>query len=436
MTTDDHPITRSGLIPPPPPDPLRALDELPRSEAGRALLAVAGRTPGLWLVGGTVRDVLLGRHPREIDVIVAAAPEVTAAVAAEIGAALGGSVIEHADFLTAQVSDADGVVRLDVATARRETYEQPGALPDVAPASLQDDLARRDFTVNAIAVALDEPEPERVRGAPHALDDLAEGRLRVLHDASFIDDPTRLLRLARYCARLAFDPEEHTRLLAGRAVAAGALRTLSGARVGAELRLVLAEREAVGALQELDRIGALTALHARLRFDRALSASALALLPRDGRRDLLLLAALALPLSLSAAEDPGAELRAWLTRLEFTAPDRDRVLAAASSIPRLVDDLAVARRPSEVRAAVGSAPPEAVAIGGALGPRGAAYDWLWQWRHMRLRISGDDLLAAGIAAGPELGRRLAVTLDRRLDGELPDDRDAQLAAALDSEVAR
>ncbi len=436
MTTDDHPTARAGLVPPSPPHPLKALDELPRSETGRALLAVAAHTPGLWLVGGTVRDVLLGRHPREIDVIVAGDPAVTAAVAHEIGAALGGSVIEHADFLTAQVIDGEGAVQLDVATARSETYAQPGALPEVAPAALEDDLARRDFTVNAIAVALDDREPERVRGVPHALDDLADGRLRVLHDTSFIDDPTRLLRLARYCARLAFDPEEHTRLLAGRAVAAGALRTLSGARVGAELRLVLAEREPVGALQELDRIGALVALHPRLRFDRALSASALALLPRDGRRDLLLLAVLALPLSLSAAEDPGAELRAWLTRLEFTAPDRDRALAAASAVPRLADELAAAQRPSEVRAAVGSAPPEAVAIAGALGPRHLAYDWLWQWRHTRLRISGDDLLAAGLPAGPELGRRLAVTLDRRLDGEVPDDRDAQLAAALDGEVAR
>ena len=265
---------------------------------------------------------------------------------------------------------------------------------------------RRDFTINTIAVAVSTDVPDRVHSAPHAIDDLADGRLRILHDDSFLEDPTRLLRLARYGARLAFDPEEHTRLLAGRAVSGGALRTLTGARLGAELRLLLSEREAVGALVELERIGALAELHPRLRLDRALCRSALALLPRDARRDLLLVAALALPLSLSAADDPGAELRAWLTRLEFTAADRDRAVDAAVAVPRLVDELAAASRPSQVRAAVAGAPPEGVAIAGALGPRQAAYEWLWRWRHVRLRITGDDLLAAGLSEGPEIGRRL------------------------------
>lgn len=416
------------LVPPAPHDPATALEILPASAPGRALLDVAERTPGMWIVGGTVRDVLLGRRPRELDVIVEGD---AVAVAREIAGALGASVVEHPSFLTACVTGADGTVALDVATARRETYPQPGALPEVEPSALEDDLMRRDFTINAIAVALGEEVPERVRSLPHALGDLADGRLRVLHDGSFIDDPTRLLRLARYCARLAFDPEEHTRLLAGRAVAGGALGTLSGARLGAELRLVLREHEAVGALAELERIGALQALHPRLRFDRSLCASALALLPRDGRRDLLLLAVLAIPLALSAADDPQAELRAWLTRLEFTSGDRDRALAAAAAVPRLVDALADASRPSEVRALVAGVPPEGVAIAGALGPRQAAYEWLWRWRHVRLSITGADLIAGGVPGGPDIGRRLALTLDRRLDGDLPDDREAELAAALD-----
>ncbi len=417
-----------GSIAPALRDPLTALAQLPGSNAGRALLAIAEHTPGLWLVGGAVRDVLLGRAPRELDVIVEGDAVAVARLAA---AALGATVVQHPGFLTAQVSDPDGRVLLDVATARTEIYPQPGALPEVAPATVPEDLLRRDFTINAMAVALRDDVAERVRTAPHALDDLADGRLRVLHDASFADDPTRLLRLARYCARLAFDPDEHTRLLAGRAVAEGVLATITGARLGAELRLLLSEREALAALTELDRIGALVALHPRLRFDRALCASALALLPRDGRRDLLLLAALALPLSLSAAEDPRAELRSWLTRLEFPAPDRDRALAAAAAVPRLVDELGAAARPSQVRAAAARVPIEGVALAGALGPRNAAYDWLWKWRHVRLGITGDDVLAGGLAAGPEVGRRLALALDRRLDGELAEGRQAELAAALD-----
>ncbi len=423
------PPARGAMAPPAPHDPLVALDELPRSEPGRALLALAERTPGLWIVGGMVRDVLLSRRPRELDVIVEGD---AATVARELAAALGATVVEHAAFLTASVVDSGGRVLVDLATARREIYPVHGALPEVEASTLADDLLRRDFTINTIAVALRADVPDRVHSAPHAIDDLADGRLRVLHDDSFLEDPTRLLRLARYCARLSFDPEEHTRLLAGRAVSCGALGTLTGARLGAELRLLLREGEAVGALGELDRIGALNELHPRLCFDRALSASALALLPRDARRDLLLVAALALPLSLSAADDPRAELRAWLTRLEFTAADRDRALDAAAAVPRLVEELEAASRPSQVRAAVGGAPPEGVAIAGALGPRGAAYEWLWRWRHVRLRITGDDLLAAGVPQGPEIGRRLERALDRRLDDDIPDEREAELAAALDA----
>jgi tRNA nucleotidyltransferase (CCA-adding enzyme) len=416
-----------------PHDPLTALEQLPRSAAGRALLLMAEQTPGLWLVGGFVRDALLGRRARELDVIVEGD---AAAVARALAELLGATVVEHEQFLTAQIIDADGRVLLDVATARRETYPQPGALPVVEPATLEEDLLRRDFSINAMAVSLRDDDGERSRTAPHALDDLATGRLRVLHDESFIDDPTRLLRLARYGARLAFDPDEHTRLLAGRAVSGGALGTLTGARIGAELRLLLSEREAIDALVELDRLGAIHALHPRLRLQRDLCASALALLPRDGRRDLLLVAALALPLSLSAGEDATAELRAWLNRLEFTAADRDRVLAAAAAVPRLVDALDGAARASQVRAAAVGVPVEGVALAGALGPRIPAYEWLWRWRHVRLEITGEDLLAAGVPGGPEIGRRLSQALDRRLDGGLAAGREAELAAALQDEEAR
>src|SRR5205085_8110891 len=106
---------------------------------------------------------------------------------------------------TARHHDRFGTVRVvldghtyDLARARAETYPQPGALPEVVPAGLEQDLLRRDFTVNALAAALGGAEPGALRAAPDAVDDLAAQRLRVLHDASFVDDPTRLLRVARY----------------------------------------------------------------------------------------------------------------------------------------------------------------------------------------------------------------------------------------------
>jgi len=159
-------------------DVLKRLAGLPR---GRAVLDAADGMAGVHLVGGAVRDLALGLAPHEIDIAVEGDPD-------PLLAALGGAEIEHERFGTATV---DGV---DIVRARAETYAQPGALPEVRPGGIDADLARRDFTVNAIAVALGDAS---VRAVDHAGEDLDARRLRVLHDDSFRDDPTRLWRLGR-----------------------------------------------------------------------------------------------------------------------------------------------------------------------------------------------------------------------------------------------
>ncbi|MFI5005725.1 MAG: hypothetical protein ACHQE6_12010, partial [Solirubrobacterales bacterium] len=152
----------------------------------------------------------------------------------------------------------------------------------------------------------------------------------------------------------------------------------------------------------------------------------------EGRPDLLLLAALALPLALRAQGDPRGEVAALLDRLEFPAAERDRVAAAAAAVPRLVEELPRAATLSRLRALALPVPPEGVALAGAVSEPAApaARRWLEEVRHMRLQITGEDLLAAGVPQGPEIGRRLEDTLRMRLDGELPDEREAQLRAAL------
>src|SRR3954452_4152746 len=198
-----------------------------------ALDALAGE-PGVYVVGGAVRDALLGRTPHELDVLVEGDATAVARRAAE---RLGGVATIHERFGTATVRAAGHA--FDLVSARTERYPHPGALPDVTlGASAEEDLARRDFTVNAIAVRVAD-------GAliehPGAVADLEAGVLRVLHDASFRDDPTRLLRGARYAARLGFTPEPHTDAPAADAGPAGAVGAVTGARLGAELRLLLRE---------------------------------------------------------------------------------------------------------------------------------------------------------------------------------------------------
>ncbi len=407
---------------------LRALATQP---GGPQLLAIGREREDLALVGGAVRDLLLGNPPRELDVVVAGD---SGALASELAAVIGARVTEHERFGTAVVEWEAG--RVDVAARRAESYAAPGALPEVREGSLEEDLRRRDFTVDAIAVALGGPHRGELASAEHALEDLASGRLRVLHEQSFIDDPTRLLRLARYEARLGFEPEQRTAVLAQEALATAALETISRARIGAELRLALGEAEAIASLAALDTLGVLRAIHPELSFDEALARRALALLPEDGRADLLLMASLLLRLA-DREENPELELFELLDGLEFTAGERDRVTHSALAAASLAEQLALPMQPSQLHAQLRSQTPEAVALAGALAGDGsqagaAAADWLTRVRHVRLTITGDDLLAAGVPSGPELGRRLQAALWRRLDGELDAGPQAELDAALEA----
>jgi tRNA nucleotidyltransferase (CCA-adding enzyme) len=407
---------------------LRALSRHP---GGPQIALLAGDRDDVALVGGAVRDLLLGGSPRELDVVVAVD---SAAFARELALVLGANTTLHGQFGTAMVEWEAG--RVDVAERRAESYPAPGALPQVRPGGVAEDLRRRDFTVNAIAVTVGGPRRGELAAAEHAIEDLAAGRLRVLHEGSFTDDPTRLLRLARYSARLGFQVEADTARLAAQALAAGAMSSVSRARIGAELRLALGEADAVAALGALSSLGVLTAIDPELTFDEALARRALGLLPEDGRRDLLLMASLLLGLP-ARPENPEFELFELLDGLEFTAGERERVMLSALASASLVEQLALVSRPSELYRVLRSQPLEAVALAGALSERGSraermAGEWLERLRHVRLTITGDDLLAAGVASGPELGRRLAVALARKLDGELQDGPQAELDAALEA----
>jgi tRNA nucleotidyltransferase (CCA-adding enzyme) len=429
-----------------------------------ALLDAIGERsePRVLLVGGAVRDLLLAdvsgiegaTSPVDLDLLVEG--EVDAVVTM-----LGVEGRSHERFGTATVTV--GGISFDLAQTRRESYEFAGALPAVEPAGLEQDLTRRDFTVNAIALALNGPQAGAVIGFPGALEDLSARRLRVLHDGSFLDDPTRLLRLARYAGRLRFSIEPETERLAEAALGGGALTTISGTRLGNELRLLAAERVPLAGFGWLARLAIDAAIAPGFGIaDPGIVQRALALLPDDGRRDLVVLAA-------AFAGVPGDELPELLERLAFTADDRDAILLATSRAERLAARLEMASPPSQIDWAVGSvlggsggsggaagaagagvsggrgggaaagaggargaaARPgvlELVAIAGAIHPANAAREWLVELRHRQLSITGDDLIAAGVAPGRLIGVGLAAARAALLDGEA-DDPETQLAVA-------
>jgi tRNA nucleotidyltransferase (CCA-adding enzyme) len=333
------------------------------------LAGVAAAAPDpVYLVGGAVRDLLLGRGRADIDLVVEGDP-------AALARALGAETVEsHSRFGTLKV-DLDGD-EVDIAAARRESYVRPGALPTVdTGAPIRTDLARRDFTVNAMAVAL--AEPRELIDPYDGAADLEAGVLRVIHAGSFVDDPTRAIRAARYAARFGFGIEPETREL----LQAADLGTVTPERRGAELRKLAAEAGAVRALELLAGWGLIR--------------------PREGGE------------SFALARD--------VNRLMAAPPwsaEADRAEAILAALGPWEDALAGANpsRPSAgVRLAHGHDPIELVLA------RAAGAEWLddWlRWREVRLEITGADLTAAGLS-GPEVGEALERALTAKLDGHAP-----------------
>jgi tRNA nucleotidyltransferase (CCA-adding enzyme) len=396
------------------------LRERVRSVPGmeRLLPALDGLAPS-YLVGGAVRDLLRGAEIVDIDVAVEGDAR---AVSRALAERVRGEAREHERFGTATVRADD--LSVDLAATRRETYPEPGALPLVEEAGLQDDLARRDFTINAMALGLSGDDLGHLYDPRGGRADLDGGVVRVLHERSFVDDPTRLLRALRYEARLGFRMDPDTELLARDAAAEGGLRTVSGARVRDELMDLLAEPELPSGIVRMRELGIDRAMHTAMKADAELVASAaLGAVALGADRALVSLAALCAP----AAE----RLDLWLADLHLAAWDRDAVARAARVAPRLASELRLHEHtPSELRALLGRETLIALSLALAMGaPSEPILRWVTELQGVRLEISGDDLLAEGVPEGPALGRALDETLARKLDG-LVRGREQELETAL------
>ena len=387
----------------------------------RVLPALEGLPPA-FLVGGAVRDLLRGAPGLDLDIAVEGDG---AAVAQTLAGRLGGQARRHERFGTATVEAGDLV--FDVASTRRESYPEPGALPVVEPATLDEDLARRDFTINAMALGLTRDDLGRLHDPLGGRPDLDERVVRVLHPGSFLDDPTRLLRALRYEARLGHRMDPDTERLAREAAAARAPGTVSGTRIREELLPLLGELEAPAAVERMAELGLDKALDPALKADAQLVASAsLGSAETGADRALASLAAL-------CARAPG-ELVDWLDGLGLSAPRRDAVRRAATNGPLLAGELRGELAPSRIHSLLRDEPPEALALALACGaPPEPVLRFVSDLRHTKLEISGDDLIAAGVPESPALGLALEETLRRKLDGQVLG-RDEELRTAL--ELAR
>lgn len=356
-----------------------------------------------FLVGGPVRDLLLGRGAIDVDVTL---EDGSSTLARALAKRVNGRVRSFPQFLTYKVT-AEGLPEIDIATARKERYRQPGALPVVSAGRLKDDLLRRDFSINAIAMDL-------ISGSLHdpsnGEKDLGARVIRVLHERSFLDDPTRVFRAIRLAARLQFAIEDETEKLMADAIGSGALATVSKERVWRELFLAMHESDAPRVLQELERRGVLEVLFGKR-----------ALLPN-------MQTLTAMQQAVEANEDldrevlyTGALLRGDASPIDlegsgFSQKRARRIVQIANELPRIAESLASAKTDPERFRIDDTLSPEARVVVAVEHPQEAdqlaRYD---EFRKFQLPLRGNDLEVPG---GPHVALALERTREAVFTGEI------------------
>lgn len=431
------------------------LDQLaprPRRLLERCGNLAAGRGETAWLVGGTVRDLVLGRPADDLDVVVEGEGM---ALAQSLARDVEARLTRHHAFQTARLDvppedehdDREpttggpaptasldetpaGWVRIDVATARREEYRSPGELPRVVPGSLRDDLERRDFTINTLALGLNPDRLGQLIDPFDGLDALAAGRIEVMHSRSFADDPTRILRALRFAVRFGYALEERTGKWLGEAINGGYLDRVSGDRVRRELRYLLEEEPVRGPLR-LANHGVLASLEAGLEapgevldaLERTRAWHREACGPEADE-----LGAPGWSLVLASCGRPLTNQQRWrlARRLALTRDERRPLVETGASWRQVRDSWRRApgpARPSCVVARLRPLSTGALLVVLAFLEADGDTDlvdelrrYLVELRHVHPRLDGADLLELGVREGPRVGEFLERLRAARLDG--------------------
>lgn len=390
---------------------------------------------GCALVGGSVRDLLLGRAVDEMDLVIEGDEPRFAGALAQ---ALSGAVASRSRFGTAKL-EVPGGPRVDLAAARTESYPRPGALPETRPASIEEDLVRRDLTLNAMAIRLEPACRGVLLDRCGGVRDLRGGLLRVLHGRSFEDDPTRGFRAVRLAVRLRFRLEEGTRTQLAAALAAGALGTVSGPRVCRELDLAATELPLERVASAFSGMPLLSGIHPALEpmtqtlaLLRRLDAIAGPARGDDGgfsnagqesREPLLTAQApdrFALLLGALLQDASAADAKEALGRLGMAGRPKERVLRLATDAASLGERLASAGSASAITATAEGASCELLLLACACRSEAlpAAREWAGRLRRVQPLLAGQDLAALGVPQGPARSLALKRLRAARLDGRL------------------
>ena len=388
-----------------------------------AFLKTAGDTAAkrglkLYLVGGVVRDLLLERFNTDLDIVVEGD---AIRLAEEIALSLQAKITAHPRFSTATVKW--GNHSADFVTARAETYARSGALPKVKPGTIKDDLARRDFTVNAMAMALNPDNYGELFDPFGGRQDLDRQIIRVLHEKSFQDDATRIWRAIRYEQRLGFHIEPMTMLLIERDL--NMLKTVSGDRIRHELEKVLKEEEPEKALIRADELGVLAKLNPYLKADAWLAGTfieARETCKGDSPTPLLYMALLCYRLIPADAEKLISYLHlpkamAQAVKDTIAIKENMKTLSTNGQSPSVIHSLLNGYCPAAYEAVLIAAQSEAATEHIEL--------YLNVLRYIHPRLTGDDLKKLGVPKGPKMKEVLKQLQNARLDGMIENKEDEE-----------
>lgn len=386
-----------------------------------------------YLVGGVVRDLLLGYPNLDLDVVVEGDG---IAFARLLAGELKARVRSHRKFGTAVVILPTGR-RIDVASARTEYYERPAALPTVEMSSIRQDLYRRDFTINTMAVALSGGRFGELLDYFGGLRDLERRQVRILHNLSFVEDPTRIFRAVRFEQRYGFHLEQQTEILARRAVEMEIVGKLTNARVRDELIDIFSEPCPLPfkAIERLHDLGALRTLHPDLEVTKAMreryrrlerqTSRAMGLAGEGAKRWIPSLAAM-------LEELPEREAEKWCHQMRFRREDVEALMQCLEKVPGIVEALdGESLSPSETAGFLDPLSAEALAylyVLGGPGARKSVENYVRKWKDIPLEISGHDLSAMGLKPSRKYAEILARVRDEKLDGKLKG-REEELALA-------
>jgi len=384
----------------------KQLLELVRDISGQA----AKQGQRVYLVGGVVRDLLLGYPNFDLDLVVEGDAVKLAQQVAETGQA---KLLAHHRFGTAKLRYEN--YTLDLATARRETYAEPGALPTVTQGTLKDDLLRRDFSINAMAISLAAKDYGELVDPYQGKNDLEHRLIRILHPGSFSDDATRILRAVRYEQRLGFELEAQTAQLLKRDIPM--LDTISGDRIRHELELIFKEKQPELVIKRLAELGVLPRISPSLKGDGWIDEK---FYKARRLKKPTQLPSLYFCLLVYSFSEKGIEQ--FLARLNISAKlsraMRD-TLRLKTRLP-LLDKPSL--KPSEIYYLLREYEPVAIQANAIASEPSMAHRYLklflTKLRYVRTSLDGEELKRLGISAGPEMGKVLQILHKAKLDGEV------------------